>query len=694
MMKTVLIVCALLALGTQSQAAKVSPVQKVIELLEGLKGKVADDLAAEEKEMVEYTKYCDDESSERGYAISTATKAIERLNAAIEEGASKISVAEAEIASLSAEAAKKETELARAMELRGVERKEFKKTEQELVNAEDELQAAEVVIKKEMAATGAFIQFKGKRRMSPKAYEAIAKALSTVIDSTSVVNLKAKAKLQGFLQSEAAAQDEDKDLQMPASEAPEAKNYETHSGGVLSTIKDLEVKDEDQLSATRKSEMNEQHAFEMMKMSMDDAISILKKKIGDATSEKSALSEQAAQAEGEKAETEKTKAADEAFLKSLTTDCAATAKGWEDRKKSAADEMAAIDKAKEILATGVTAMLQVKKKGADDLAVEETAEDQEDAKREKIQTLLKNLSHKLNSFAMMELASAAGSDPFAKVKGLVSDMIAKLMDEAAQEADHKAFCDTELTKSRKAKDEKSRSMDQYRTRIDEAATTQAELKNHVSELQGEVAEIDQSQSAATQLRAEEHSTFLQASKDYKNSAEAVEKAMAVLSEYYGKSFVQVKAKQGKQPSFGSKTGGDTASTILGILEVSAEDFTKLLAETEASEAEAQTTYEKLTDDNKVSKASKLAEIRGKQSEIKSLSVALSHHNEDYKSVEKEYGAVMDYLDKLKPECETKVMSYAEKKARREAEIEGLQEALGIIEGTTIPSPETALIQRH
>ena len=60
--------------------------------------------------------------------------------------------------------------------------------------------------------------------------------------------------------------------------------------------------------------------------------------------------------------------------------------------------------------------------------------------------------------------------------------------------------------------------------------------------------------------------------------------------------------QGKQPSFGSKTGGDTASTILGILEVSAEDFTKLLAETEAEEAEAQTTYEKLSDDNKVSKA--------------------------------------------------------------------------------------------
>jgi len=687
-MKTALLVCTLLALGT---AEKVSPVQKVIELLDGLKGKVAADLAAEEAEMVEYSKYCDDEASERGYAISTAAKSIERLSAAIEEGNTQIASAESEIATLSAGTAKKETELANAMKLRDVERGEFKKTEAELVKADDELHAAEVIVKKEMA----FIQVDGKQkqrqRMSPKAVEALTKALSTVIDSTHVVSSKAKAKLQGFLQSQEEAEDENKDLQMPASEAPEAANYESHSGGILSTIKDLEVKDEDQLSATRKSEMQEQHAYDMMKMSMDDAISLLKKKIADATAEKSALAEQAAAAEGEKAETEKTKAADEAFLKALSTDCAATATAWEARKKDAAAEQAAIEKAKEILAGGVTALLQTKKatKGDDS--------DDEEALRGKLQKVLIRLGHKYNSFAMLTLASASASDPFAKVKGLVQDMIAKLMDEAAQEADHKAFCDTELGKTRKAKDEKSRKMDQYRTRIDSAATTKAELGNALTELQSEVAGIDKAQAAATSLRGEEHATFLKASADYKNSAEAVEKAMSVLSEYYGSSsLVQVKAAKGKkQPSFGSKTGGDTASTILSILEVSAEDFTKLLAEIEASEAEAQATYDKLTDDNKVSKASKLAEIRGKQSEVKSLTVALSHHNEDYKGVEKEYGAVMDYLDKLKPECETKAMSYAEKKARREAEIEGLKEALGIIEGTTVPSPEAeSLIQRH
>merc|ERR1719456_1002780 len=109
--------------------------------------------------------------------------------------------------------------------------------------------------------------------------------------------------------------------------------------------------------------------------------------------------------------------------------------------------------------------------------------------------------------------------------------------------------------------------------------------------------------------------------------------MTVLSEYYGKAFVQMKAaKKAKQPSFGSKTGGDAASTILGILEVSASDFTRLLAETEAAEAEAAATYQKLVNDNKVSKSAKLAEANAKSSEIKSLTVALAHHSEDYKMV--------------------------------------------------------------
>merc|ERR1719197_251993 len=100
----------------------------------------------------------------------------------------------------------------------------------------------------------------------------------------------------------------------------------------------------------------------------------------------------------------------------------------------------------------------------------------------------------------MEIAGAAAADPFAKVKGLIEDMIAKLLETAAQEADHKAFCDEELGKSTKARDNKAQKMDQYRARIDQSATSKAELKESVKELQAEIAEIDAAQGEATKLR--------------------------------------------------------------------------------------------------------------------------------------------------------------------------------------------------
>jgi len=107
---------------------------------------------------------------------------------------------------------------------------------------------------------------------------------------------------------------------------------------------------------------------------------------------------------------------------------------------------------------------------------------------------------------------------------------------------------------------------------------------------------------------------------------------------------------------------------------------KLHSEVVASEEEAQETFEKLMNDNKASKAAKEAEVKGSLSEIKSLTVSLENNGEDHTMTSSELAAVNEYVEKLKPQCEEKAMSYAEKKARREAEISGLKEALEILAG--------------
>merc|ERR1719428_444287 len=275
---------------------------------------------------------------------------------------------------------------------------------------------------------------------------------------------------------------------------------------------------------------------------------------------------------------------------------------------------------------------------------------------------------------------AAASDPFVKIRGLIEDMLARLMEEAAEEASQKAFCDEEQGKSLTAQKEKMAKIDKYQTRIDSGEATIAELTEAVKTLEAEVAEIDKAQAEATKIRTTENTDNTKAMKEFKESADAVIAAIGVLKSYYEGSLLQVSARtSSKQPAFGGAKS-DTGSSIISVLEVAESDFTRLYAETETEEDQAAAAYEKLSEENKVSKATKEADAKAKESEIKSLTVQVSHSKEDHASTSSELDAVNAYLEKLKPQCESKAMSYEERKAARDAEISGLKEALEILEG--------------
>merc|ERR1719482_131111 len=108
--------------------------------------------------------------------------------------------------------------------------------------------------------------------------------------------------------------------------------------------------------------MKEAHNFAMMQQSLTDALNNCKEKLSSAKSSIAASTEENGKAKGELEETKKTKAADTEYLATLTQECTSTAAAWADRQKSAAEEMAVIEKAKGILADRVKVFVQVKGK--------------------------------------------------------------------------------------------------------------------------------------------------------------------------------------------------------------------------------------------------------------------------------------------------------------------------------------------
>merc|ERR1711871_1344810 len=213
-------------------------------------------------------------------------------------------------------------------------------------------------------------------------------------------------------------------------------------------------------------------------------------KLSTATKSKAANEQAKEEASGKLVETEKSKAADEEYAGTLKTECEAKASEWESRQKSAAEEMGAIEKAKTILVDGVTAFAQVSSKTRRWNPNDDEESDAVSEKRDKVVGLLKKLSQTHHSFAFAQLASMATSDPFVKIRGLIEDMIAKLLKEAEEEATQKAFCDAEMGKSKKSQEEKMMTLDKLQARIDGATTTIAENTEAIKTLEAEVAEID------------------------------------------------------------------------------------------------------------------------------------------------------------------------------------------------------------
>merc|ERR1719161_3321673 len=446
MSKGLLFLCLLGTASAFQTASAGSAIQKVVELLDECKAKVQKDLDAETKAMEEYTTFCDDELKDKGYAIETAGREIEDLTATIDSSTANIGELSDEIATLGTTNAAKSKELGDATKVREAGNADFVAAEKELVKSIDELGRAATVLKRGMSFTQTA---QGKKKIA-----AVVAGLKNIVEAQ-WVDVSSRRKLKSFLQASAQAkEDEDDDLSFTQPQAKQVA-YESSSGGIVKTIEEMQGKAEDSLSDLRKKETSDVHSFEMLSGGLKDEISHGSEKLATAKKGKAANEQMGSDSAIKLVETKKSKAADEEYAGTLKTECETKAAEWEERQKSATAEMGAIEKAKEILVSGVKAFVQVSTKTKRWNPDDDDEDDSTAAARDKVVGLLKKLSNDRHSFALAQLASAASSDPFVKIRGLIEDMIAKLLKEAEEEATQKAFCDKEMGASTASKEEKT-----------------------------------------------------------------------------------------------------------------------------------------------------------------------------------------------------------------------------------------------
>merc|ERR1719329_1836319 len=251
-----------------------------------------------------------------------------------------------------------------------------------------------------------------------------------------------------------------------------------------------------------------------------------------------------------------------------------------------------------------------------------------------------------------------------------------------------------MAKTEAKKSELSDDISKLNAKIDKAAATSAKRKEEVKELQAQLASLAKETAQLDAIRSEEHGDYSVAKAELTAGINGVQKALGVLRDYYGGSAALLQKandfsafmQQPAAPKKHSKAGG-AGGSIIDILEVCESDFTKNLADEETEEADAVAVYEKTTQDNKLAVTQKSQDVKYKTKEFKGLDKSISELSADRDNTNTELTAVLDYYAKIKERCIAKPETYEERKARREAEIKGLKEALEILEN------ETAFMQR-
>jgi chromosome segregation ATPase len=662
-------------LPTLASATLTNPVGQVISLLTKLYDTVVSDGETENKQFEIFAEWCEDQAKERQFEIKTANSQAANLRATIEKASADINTANARIAELIAAIAGNEKDLGSATDIRAKEHKTFRSKENELVETVDTLRRAQTVLSRQMKGTMSFAQM-------PQAFQDMTASLNLIIES-SIFSFADKDRLQSFLQNAEGGVN-----------APVAKAYESHSNGIMDTLADMQEKAESMLSESRKAEVNTRHPFELLAQSLKDDLKVKKEALGTTKKQLAAASETKGQADGDLSQTLKDLKEDKDFVKDISTDCQGRAVDHEISLKSRNEELAALKSAKKIIvdATGAATSRQY-----DFLQLSTSAGKSVYSQVEKkIKLIGKNDNNSMlvQLAGQIRAAATLSRDPFAKVTGLIKDMIAKLLKQAQEEASHKEFCDRETSRSESQRNKLQAEEAKLNTRIEKADAGVAALKQQISDLNAALASIAASQRDMDAMRKNESDEFTKTIADFKQGLSGIRGALRILREYYqskGASFFQAPITTVHSAS------SDSGNGIISILEIAESDFARSITEATQQEDDAQEEYNVTTQDNKVATATKRTMVEGKTQEMARLDQAITNAKSDRTGVRDELSAVMEYLDKLRPQCTTQPMSYEERKARRENEIEGLKTALEILESETAfvqTSSKTAFLRKH
>jgi len=626
---------ALLLCISNATGVGISGVERVLGMLDKMSKKAKTNRNDEEYDWAKQKAWCQGRKDELETEISDAKDSIESLEAETERLEDDMAKLDAAVSKLSGKIERSKADLDKANKEREENKAAFEKEEKDYRESVDALGRAIKVLTEHQKAGTSLTQIGADELGLPQ--------------QTSEV-------VTAFLSSGSDSDD-------------------PHSTGILELLRNLHEKFKKELLESMKEEQKAKSSHEIVKAQTEATIEV------DEEEQKS-KSQQRDRHAGKVAENKKRLQQANTLIeqnkKALVEtkrDCSIKEEEFHQKYKVLGEEMEALQKATDIISSNLKSSLLQRPTAIQTVLAELRGRA---VHRQEVRKFLEEESRKQNSKTLALLVQKLDADPFAKVRGVINEILMKLQEKATEDAKLNAYCDAETEKNKLSRTSLSEKVEALEAEIEELKAAIKELDAETKALSEDLRKSAKEFMEAQEIRAKEEQKNKVTLKEAQAAQRATAEAIQVLRDFYSNAALVQLGSESQEESSSSTGLGVDSNSVIAMLEIIQADFAQLEEDTKVDESSQKRAFEELQAETEESKLVMETQVKHNTKDQKEKAQALNEAEDDLTRNEVELESSDRYYQKLQEKCGLTQESFDERVAKAKEEIKTMKLALKML----------------
>merc|ERR1719353_178860 len=485
-------------------------------------------------------------------------------------------------------------------------------------------------------------------------------------------------------------------------------SYSPQSATIMGILKDMYDTFSADLEKSNQEESDKQKAFEDLIAEKEKQVHDWTAEVTDKEGQKGEKATMLSEAEELLAATQTQLKTDEDFFETARDSCKAKSDEWDERSRLRTEQLDGIEKALKILTSdearatfaasatraqdtfGTEGSREMDSTEVTKMSVGDVDFLQMEMPREKAYRAIKKVIGHSKNLRLARIAVAvrtATQGHFDEVIAEIDRMIELLGEEGQEDIEQRDWCIAEQNNQTNHKENLEYTISQLQAKITKAEKKKAELEAEKEDTLKKKADLIEAMDQALADREAENEAFTTAKQDDLNAIELLGRAIEALSAYGSNNALlqqpefAVSEDQAPDATFSSKDNQKNAQGgIIMLLTQIKENLEIEIGVSTKSEAKATLEYEKLKADADKQIASYEEQIVALDSAIADTDAEITSLTDTKTDTEGQHKTTVEYLEKIKPNCEWIKASFYKRAELRKKESEGLKEAKSILAG--------------